>query len=150
MVQLGPGTAGSEMVLLVSLSGVQESVTVQTRECRSCQGAQLGHTPGGLEGTHRSGCITAGWERHFLDLLREIQLQNATQNSDVAKVELVGSCSYPRGYRVSSAFPFCILWGCPDSDVIRLLHVLCSAAEFQPRDPESSHKLLLLKTANGH
>lgn len=57
-----------------SSSGVQESVTVQTRECRSCLGTQLGHTPGGLEGTHRLGWITTSWELHFLDLLKEIQL----------------------------------------------------------------------------
>lgn len=62
------------MVLLVSSSGVQESVTVQTRECHSCLGAQLGHTVEGLEGTHRVGWITTRWELHFLDLLKEIQL----------------------------------------------------------------------------
>lgn len=33
--------AGSEMVNLVSSFRVQESVTVQTLECRSCRGAQL-------------------------------------------------------------------------------------------------------------
>lgn len=74
MVQLGPGTAGSEKVLLVSSSGVQESVTVQMGERRSCLGTQIGHTPGGLEGTHSMGWITTRWELHFLDLLKEIQL----------------------------------------------------------------------------
>lgn len=61
-------------MLLVSSSGVQESVTVRTRECHSCLGAQLGHTPEGLEGTHTVAYITTRWELHLLDLLKEIQL----------------------------------------------------------------------------
>lgn len=62
---------GREMVLLVWGARVSDGAT---RECRSCLGAQLGHTAGGLEGTHRVGWITTRWELHFLDLLKEIQL----------------------------------------------------------------------------
>lgn len=67
----GPGPAGSEVVLLVWGARVSDGAT---RGCRSCLGTQLGHTAGGPEGTHRVGWITTGWELHFLDLLKEIQL----------------------------------------------------------------------------
>lgn len=40
-VWLGPWHCRSEMANLVSSSRVQESLTVQTLECRSCLGAQL-------------------------------------------------------------------------------------------------------------
>lgn len=63
--------AGREVVLLVWGARVSDGAT---RGCRSCLGTQLGHTAGGLEGTHRVGWITAGWELHFLDLSKEIQL----------------------------------------------------------------------------
>lgn len=52
-----------------------------------------------------------------MDLLKEIHLQNATKNSDVANVENVGELLIPSdGYWVS-VFPFCICRGCPDSSV---------------------------------
>lgn len=48
-----------------------------------------------------------------MDLLKEIHLQNATKNSDVANVENVGELLIPSdGYWVS-VFPFCILSGLP-------------------------------------
>lgn len=62
--------------------------------------------------------ITTGWKLDFLDFLKEKQLRNATKNSDVAKVEIMGELLIPlEGYLVSFTFPFLILWGCPDSSV---------------------------------
>lgn len=40
------GATGREMANLVSWSRAQESVTVQTLECRSCLNAELEHTKG--------------------------------------------------------------------------------------------------------
>lgn len=67
---LGSGTVGSEMTNLVSLSRVQESVTVQTLECCSCLGAQLKYTNWeGWRSTEGFGLYNPwGWELHALDL----------------------------------------------------------------------------------
>lgn len=75
-----------------------------------------------------------------MDFLKEIQLQNAPKNGDVAKVEMVGELLVPPGGNIvsppSSLFVFSGAAQAPAS--LQLLHVLCPAADFQPRDPESS------------
>lgn len=93
------GTAGREMVNLVSLSRVQESVTVQALECCSCLGAQLKiHKLGGLKrSTEGFGLYSPplGWELHSLELSKKISLRIATENSNVASAGARGSQSYP-------------------------------------------------------
>lgn len=66
------GATGREMANLVSWSLAQESVTVQTLECRSCLNAELEHTKGvkgagrrlGREGPGKGGHREGAGEKH--------------------------------------------------------------------------------------
>lgn len=68
-----------------------------------------GDTQGGLD-YHRVGTSLFG-------LVKGNTALKCNTEQWCFQVELAGSFSHPRGYWVSSAFPFCILWGCPDSSV---------------------------------